>query len=99
MQKIVALIILCLMSAILRAEVIYTKYNGAVELDGFSCSNVISSFVNRLCFSEEESKVIALLNDTYYQYCGVGPDLFSSWLVANSKGGFFNRYIKGQYHC
>ena len=99
MRKVSALIALSLLFSFAKAEVVYVKYIGSVDISDYSCSAIDSSFIHELCFSESNVKVIALLNDTYYQYCGIESQLFNSWLDTQSKGSFYNKYIKGRYRC
>ena len=34
---------------------------------------------------------------TRYQYMGVPPQMFQELMEARSKGGYFNRYIRGRF--
>lgn len=36
---------------------------------------------------------------TRYTYSGISPELFGDLLGATSKGSFFNRHIRGRFHC
>ncbi len=81
------------------AETVFVKYRGNVDLKGFECSNTSSSFVNRICYSKKNQYIVVLLNRTYYHYCQVPTSVVKQWLDADSKGRFFNAYIKGNYDC
>ena len=81
------------------SESIYVKYRGDVSLDGFDCRNTSSSFVNRVCYQDQDEYLIVLLGSTYYHYCKV-PDITANrWLSSSSKGSFYNSSIKGRFDC
>ena len=100
-HKIFSFVVLCFvfLSALAYAESVYVKYRGVVNLDRFRCAWVSSSFVDRICYQDEEQYLLVSLKGTYYHYCGVPEALFSSWLLAPSKGRFYNAYVKGRYDC
>ena len=81
------------------SETIYVKYEGSVDLSTYYCEYTASSFVNRLCFNEDNQTVIALLGSTYYQYCGIDLASFEAWLSSYSLGSFFNSNIKNLKVC
>lgn len=95
------ILVLCLalLSALAYAESVYVKYRGVVNLDRFRCAWVSNSFVDRICYQDEEQYLLVSLKSTYYHYCGVPEQVFSSWLQAPSKGRFYNAYVKGRYDC
>lgn len=78
MRKTTISILVNFLFGLASAEAIYTKYNGFVKLDEYMCHFVDSSFVHRICFNDIELRAVVLLNDTYYQYCGVNSSVFSS---------------------
>jgi len=96
MRKILLALLLCIP---LLAENVNVKYFGSVDLNSYTCNYTQSSFVHRICFNQSEQKAIVLLNDTYYQYCGMSKYEVDNWLNANSKGKYFNAFIKGRYSC
>ena len=83
-----------------RADSVYVKYRGLVDLEPFNCSWISrSSFINRLCYDQKEQYVVVLLKSTYYHYCEVPDSLVSEWLSANSMGRFYLSFVKGRYDC
>jgi hypothetical protein len=88
-----------LISTLVNAESVYVKYQGTVSLDNFNCTNTISSFVNRVCYKEQDSYVVVLLGSTYYHYCRVPSNTADDWLGASSKGRFYHANIKGRFDC
>jgi len=86
-------------STLVNAESVYVKYQGAVSLDNFNCTNTVSSFVNRVCYEEQDNYVVVLLGSTYYHYCRVPNNTVDSWLDASSKGRFYHANIKGRFDC
>lgn len=58
-----------------------------------------SSFVNTVCYDERHLRLSLLLNDRWYQYCGVSPGLAQNLLAAPSVGRFFHFHIRGRYEC
>jgi len=81
------------------AESVYVQYRGNVSLDGFYCEYTQSSFVNRICYQQQNYYVVVSLNGSYYHFCGVPYNAVSDWLYAYSKGSFFNKYIRGRFDC
>ena len=81
------------------AESVYVKYRGTVSLDNFYCEKTRSSFVDRICYQEQNNYVLVLLSDNYYQYCRVPYSIVNRWFNATSKGRFYNSNIKGRFDC
>ena len=81
------------------AESVYVKYRGNTSLDNFICRNTSSSFVHRICYQQQYSYVIVLLDRTYYQYCRVPDTSVNRWLNSSSKGSFYHSNIKGRFDC
>lgn len=82
-----------------RAETVFVKYRGPVNLDNFSCSYPSSSFVHKICYWGEKQYLIILLKETYYHYCRIPETVVDKWLLADSQGRFYHSYIKGNYDC
>ena len=100
LRKLSIFISLCLFTLNVYAETVYVKYRGSVDLSPFECNDIYrSSYINRLCYDQNEQYVIVKLNSTYYHYCGVPTLITSSWLSASSMGRFYNSNIKGSYDC
>ena len=74
-------------------ETVSVKYRGLVDLTTFECAATQSSFVHRVCYDRERAYLVLLLNDTYYDYCGVPIEVHSAFLGSASKGRYFNSYI------
>ena len=81
------------------AESVYVQYRGTVSLDNFDCEKTRSSFVNRICYQQQNNYVLVSLSGTYYQYCRVPYSTVNRWLNSPSKGSFYNSNIKGGFDC
>ena len=68
----------------------------APKLDAFTHS---SSFVGNVRYDREEQEMEIILNGKRYQYCGVPQRTFDGFKGADSKGRFYNRFIKNQFNC
>ena len=89
--------LLVLPAAPLRAEVVFVKYRGTLDLAPLRCDWVTrSSLVQRLCFDPRNQYVVVSLKGTYYHYCGVPADVVAEWKGAESMGRYFNAAIKGR---
>lgn len=83
-----------------RAETVFVKYRGPVDLARMSCESITrSSFINRLCYDAKEKYVVVALDSTYYHYCGVPADTVANWRAAESMGRFYNAEVKGRFDC
>ncbi len=83
-----------------RADMVYVKYRGEVDLKFFSCTDVVrSSFIRRVCYDRDNEYMLISLNGTFYHYCEIDAGTVSSLLNAPSMGSFYNRSIKGQFDC
>lgn len=86
------------------AETVDVKYQGLVPLDSYQCTSTQSSFVHRVCYDRAQRSVLVLLKSTYYAYCDLDELTVSDWLGSESKGRFYNTYIRsnavrGKYDC
>lgn len=99
MKTLVVSLFLLISAAFARAETVYVKYRGPVDLDGFNCQYTVSSFVNRICYQKDAQYLVVLLKSTYYHYCRIPPFVVGAWLSAPSKGEFYNAKVKGEYDC
>ena len=97
--KTLLITLILLIPVLVNAESVYVKYQGTVSLDNFNCTNTVSSFVNRVCYKEQDRYVVVLLVSTYYHYCRVSNNTVDDWLSASSKGKFYHRNIKGRFDC
>lgn len=95
----VALSLLLLATSGTRAETVYVKYRGPVDLVGFRCAAPVSSLVHRICYRADKQYLVVLLQQTYYHYCRMPPKVVEQWLGAPSKGRYYNASIKGNYDC
>ena len=87
-------------SSVLRAESVYVKYRGDVDLKFFDCSDITrSSFINRVCYDRRNEYMLISLNGTFYHYCEIDAGTVSSLLNATSMGRFYNANIKGNFDC
>ena len=100
MKKLFIVLLLSLgYSATSSAESVYVKYHGVVPLNSFYCEYTRSSFVNRICYQQQNKYVVVQLNGTYYPFCGVPFNAVKDWLNSYSKGSFYNSYIRGTFDC
>jgi len=58
-----------------------------------------SSFVKGAWYDEDNSYMIINLQGTYYHYCGLPSNIWSSFKKADSFGTYYNKYIKSNYDC
>lgn len=58
-----------------------------------------SSFIRGAWYDEDNEYMIINLDGTYYHYCGMPSNTWSSFKVADSFGSHYNRFIKGDYDC
>jgi Domain of unknown function (DUF4189)/KTSC domain len=91
--------LLCLIPSIGRAESVFVKYRGVVDLTSFDCTDARSSFINRVCYDWRDEYMLISLNGTYYQYCQIDAGTVSSLLDARSMGQFYNYSIRGGFEC
>jgi hypothetical protein len=78
-----------------QAETVDVKYRGPVDLKPFTCTNTVSSFVNRVCYDKAKSYMLILLNSAWYHYCEIDAGTVASLISAPSVGRFYNANIKG----
>jgi hypothetical protein len=91
---------LCAGPSLARAESVYVKYRGEVDLKSFDCTDITrSSFINRVCYDEANEYMLINLNGTYYHYCAIDDGTVSALLAADSMGRFYNASIKGNFDC
>ncbi len=82
-----------------RAETVYVKYRGPVNLERFSCSDTANSIVHRVCYRADRQYLVVLLSNMYYHYCRIPSGVVGQWLAAPSLGRFYNGNIKSNYDC
>ena len=100
MKKLFIILLLSIgITSVSSAESVNVKYQGRISLDGFYCEYTNSSFVDRICYYQQNKYVVVSLNGTYYQYCGVPYSTVNNWLNSYSKGRFYNSSIKSRYDC
>lgn len=58
-----------------------------------------SSFIGNVQYNTETLEMSMILNGKTYTFCNVSRRLYDSFEGSNSKGGFFNRIIKGLHDC
>jgi hypothetical protein len=77
------------------AETVNVKYRGPVDLKPFTCTNMVSSFVNRVCYDKANSYMLILLKNTWYHYCEIDAGTVTSLINAPSVGRYYNSNVKG----
>jgi hypothetical protein len=91
---------LCAGPSLARAESVYVKYRGEVDLRAFDCDDITrSSFIRRVCYDQRNAYMLISLNGTYYHYCAIDSGTVSALLSASSMGQFYNANIKGNFDC
>ena len=91
---------LLLSVATARAEIVFVKYRGPVDLRHFNCTEVNrSSLVHRVCFDSRESYMLINLRGVYYHYCGIDAGTVTGLMNAESMGRYYNQRIRGQFDC
>jgi hypothetical protein len=99
-RSLIALLCVCVVPSVGRAESAFVKYRGEVDLTPFNCSDITrSSFIDRVCYDRQNENMLISLNGTFYEYCQIDADTVSSLLKAPSMGQFYNSSIKGEFDC
>lgn len=94
------LIIFTLFLGVAKAETVFVKYRGIVDLAPFQCEWITrSSLVQRICYDPHEQYMIISLHGKYYHYCEIDSGTVSQLLGAPSMGRFYNTVIKGRFDC
>jgi hypothetical protein len=92
--------VLCVGLSSARAESVYVKYRGEVDLSSFDCKYVTrSTFIRRVCYDWRNEYMLISLNGTFYHYCAIDAGTVASLLSAPSMGEFYNTSIKGNFDC
>lgn len=78
-----------------QAETVDVKYRGPVDLKPFTCTNTVSSFVNRVCYDKTNSYMLILLKNTWYHYCEIDAGTVALLISATSVGRYYNTNIRG----
>jgi hypothetical protein len=100
MMRIILAAALAVAAHAAKAERVYVKARGEVDLAQFRCENVTrSANVKRLCYDEKEEYVLVSLKGIWYHFCDVPPPTVTSWRKAASKGRYYNDNIRGNYDC
>ena len=74
-------------ASIARAESVYVKYRGEVELRPFDCTDITrSSFIRRVCYDRRNEYMLISLNGTFYHYCEIDGGTVSALMTAESMG-------------
>lgn len=81
---------------IANAEEVNVRFRGTVDLKPFDCTDVTrSSFIRRVCYDKAQQYMLIKLNETYYHYCEISPNVVADLMAAESMGRFYNGNIKG----
>jgi hypothetical protein len=85
----------CAGPSLARAESVYVKYRGEVDLKSFDCKDITrSSLINRVCYDEANEYMLVSLNGTYYHYCAIDGATVSALLAADSMGRFYKLALR-----
>jgi KTSC domain-containing protein len=87
-------------SSIARADSVYVKYRGEVDLKFFDCTDITrSSFIRRMCYDQRNEYMLISLNGTFYHYCEIDAGTVAALMTAESMGRYYNASIKGRFDC
>jgi hypothetical protein len=87
-------------SSAVRAESVYVKYRGEVDLRFFDCTDIArSSFIRTVCYDRRNEYMLISLNGTFYHYCEIDGGTVSALMTAQSMGRYYNASIKGRFDC
>lgn len=96
----IIVVALILRTTYINSNIVYLKYyEGPVRLYDFEVYKVRDSFIKRMAYKADENYMILKINDSYYNYCGFPNTQWSHFKDAQSKGNYYNNYIKGNYEC
>ena len=71
-----------------------TANNALLELN---CEDIDrSSFIERVCYDEDQEYMVIRLTGMLYHYCDIEPETIRAFLNAPSMGEFYNAHIKGR---
>jgi hypothetical protein len=65
-----------------------------LDVSNFSCTEVVSSFIGRVCYDEPKHFMVIELNSVWYPYCEIGAETVNNLISANSAGSFYNQAIR-----
>lgn len=83
-----------------KGDLVRGNYGQLVDLEPLECKwTPESSFIERLCFHIDAEYAVVKMSGTYYQFCGLPPEVAVAWVKSDSLGRFFNQRIKGRYDC
>jgi hypothetical protein len=82
-----------------QSELLCPNYGRCVDSAYFTCSPTGSSFVKRVCYSEQHSYMILELRSAQYHHCAVDAKTVSAFLAARSKGRFYRERVSGKFDC
>jgi hypothetical protein len=83
-----------------RAERVYVKARGEVDLAPFRCESFARSpNVKRVCYDEAQLYALVSLSGIWYHYCGVTPSTIEAWKKSSAKGRFYNDNVRGHFEC
>jgi len=94
-SRVLTVLMILTFCATAQAEIADVKYRGLIDLKSFTCTNTVSSFVNRVCYDKANSYMLILLKDTWYHYCEIDAGTVTALLNAESVGRYYNANIKG----
>jgi hypothetical protein len=88
---------LCACPSLARADSVYVKYRGWVDLKSFDCTDIArSSYIRRVCYDEANEYMLINLNGAYYHHCAIDDGTVSALRAADSMGRFYIAGIKGK---
>jgi hypothetical protein len=68
-----------------------------MAVEGMVYISTDSSFVQALSYDLRENAITATINDRESTYYNIPFSWFVEWVNSDSKGGYFNQYVKGKW--
>ena len=79
-----------------------TRYCGPQSLRPFNCTDFDpprDQLIARICYNPQSDVMLIRLGKYGYCYCGLGPAKFKEFANSNEMGRYYNRELKGRFHC
>jgi len=79
---------------------ITTSTGEQLNLRDFECaSDTRSSFLNQLCYDQQQKTAVVSMNETHHKHCQVPVHIIGSWILSDSMGRFYFNRVKGRFDC
>ena len=94
-SRVLTVLMIVTVCATAQAEIVDVKYRGPIDLKPFTCTNTVSSFVNRVCYDKGSSYMLILLKNTWYHYCEIDAGTVTALRNAESSWSLLQREHQG----